>query len=95
MNNNHGNGEQDAARREPAVTTRASPGAGNVFALRFYALLFGGFVVLHVFAPDALARGVEGTRGLWLSGLNVAMILGIGMILGAILLAVLHVQRRS
>jgi len=79
-----------------SVSSPAPPRSdGGGFAMRLFALLFAGFVALHVFLPDAMARTLEGERGLWLSGLNVAMILGIGMILGAVALALLSLPRRS
>ncbi len=62
--------------------------------LRFYALLFCGFVGLHVALPHVMGRTLQGAPAAWLGELNLALILGLGLILGAILLAVIHFPRR-
>jgi uncharacterized membrane protein (DUF485 family) len=48
-----------------------------------YSILYGGFVVLSVFRP-----AIMGTRGLF--GLNLAITYGLGLILTAILFAVIY-----
>lgn len=48
-----------------------------------YLLIYGGFVLLNAFAPDQM----EATP---IAGLNVALIYGFGLIIGAILLSGLY-----
>lgn len=47
-----------------------------------YLLLYGGFVLLNAFAPDAMEQTV--------GGINLAILYGFGLILAAIVLALLY-----
>lgn len=49
----------------------------------FYTLLYAGFVVINLIVPQMMGRPV-------LMGLNLATVYGIGLILGAFLLALVY-----
>ena len=64
-------------------SVRAVGGGGyrGGVAGEWYAVLFVGFVVFQVAVPEAAGRGIETERGVWLGGVNVGLILGMGLIL--------------
>ncbi len=58
----------------------------------FYSLLYGAFVFVNAFAPAAMERtlDVTGTPLAALAGVNLAILSGFGLIVVAILLALLY-----
>ena len=73
----------------PATVSRNARVGLGFFAI--YLVLYGGFMVLNAFYPDVMKRPA-------LAGVNLAVIYGLVLIVGAFVLAVLYmflVRRRA
>ena len=73
--------------RDPAVIVGEGNSAMNPRGSRYGLILFfvylafyGGFVVINAFAPESMEKPL-------LSGLNVAIVYGFGLIIGAVVLS--------
>ncbi|MCL2646548.1 MAG: hypothetical protein FWD61_06025 [Phycisphaerales bacterium] len=79
---------------QPPSTRRAMRYGLELFL--FYFLLYAGFILLNLFAPDYIAEGFvppDSDRGIDLHGLNLALVYGLLLILIAIFLAFYHLRR--
>ena len=76
--------EDHPATREPHDHASAARNAryGAILFL-LYLLMYGGFVAINAFNPDAMDTVV-------LAGVNLALIYGLGLILAAIVLALIY-----
>ena len=66
-------------------------GVGVVLFL-MYAGVFGGFLWLNIFRPDLMAKTTVGEREWSLHGVNLNVVYGMGLILGAFLLALYYMR---
>ena len=76
----HGPNPTNAAERPETVARNARYGL-VLFAI--YLILYGGFVLLSAFAPEVMERTA-------LSGVNLAILYGFGLIGAALLLALVY-----
>jgi hypothetical protein len=65
-------------------------GHGASAAAEFFVVLWVGFLVLLMMVPEAARRGIETEHGVWLSGVNVGLILGMGLIVAGMVLAAVN-----
>jgi hypothetical protein len=70
-------------------------GHGASVVAEFFVVLWVGFLVLLVMAPEALQYGIETERGMWLRGVNVGLILGMGLVAASALLAAVNALRHE
>ena len=66
---------------QPHIIRRNARNGLLLFAV--YVLLYGGFIFLAVFRPDVMASEA-------MAGVNVAILYGMGLIAGALLLALIY-----
>lgn len=66
----------------PGLTHSARLG---LFLFAIYLILYGGFVGLNAFAPQKMGEPIES-----LGGINIAIAYGIGLIVAALVLAVIY-----
>jgi uncharacterized membrane protein (DUF485 family) len=76
-----GEGSADGEPHDPAAARRNARYGLVLFAV--YLALYGGFVLLNTFAPQALAYAPAG-------GVNVAVLYGFGLIAAAFALALVY-----
>lgn len=69
----------------PQVETNSSPRNARYGAVLFlvYLLMYGGFVAINAFNPDAMDTVI-------VAGMNLALVYGFGLILSAIALALVY-----
>jgi hypothetical protein len=83
--------EASMSRQSESEAGRGAAGGG--MAARFFVVFCVGFVAFLVAVPEAAARAVETERGVWLGGVNRGLILGMGLIVAAIVLAAVNADR--
>jgi uncharacterized membrane protein (DUF485 family) len=77
--------EQDGKHIESAEEVAAAPRNARIGLALFsiYFLLYGGFMGLNAFSPERMAEPA-------LMGVNLAIVYGFGLIIGAVLLALVY-----
>ncbi len=86
--------DQPAPDNSPSHAKQADSAARQGSAVPLFTFLFGGFVGLHLFWPNLMARALFSEPSDGPGGLNVALALGIAIILAATLLGMSDRQRR-
>jgi hypothetical protein len=67
-----------------------SGGRGAGVAVEFFVALWVGFVVFQVVVPVTVGRGIETESVPWLNGVNVGLILAMGLIVAGVVLAAVN-----
>jgi hypothetical protein len=90
----NGMADLDVGHEEEVGVVRRNARVGMVLFL-MYAGMFGGFLYMNIFLPEVMAGTVvplPGERELTLYGVNLAVVYGMGLIVGAFVLAIYYMR---